>query len=142
MDIDKIKAEEWGYIAGFIEGDGSIGITKYHSRGVIYMKGWVSVHNTEKSILDWLQSKLGGSVCYYKARWNDTRFKNRKKVWAWVLNIEYYESVLTKIIPWLHGVKKQKAKRVLQLHRIKQQSPRRHRDKKAQAIVWRNYNSD
>ena len=52
------KAER-GYLAGIIDGEGCIGIQK--SKSGIQLK--VGIFNTERSLLEWIQRRFGGTIC-------------------------------------------------------------------------------
>lgn len=135
----EISAAEWGYIAGFIEGDGSIGIARSFYNKAFHFRVYVSAHNTERCILDWLDSLFGGGVDAYKCRANKDRFAGRKQVYAWGMNVPQIREALPYLIPWLKGVKKQRAELALQLLEVQKKSHRGYYDYEAQAAIYDTY---
>jgi hypothetical protein len=88
-----LNPEQRGYLAGIIDGEGSIIL--YKRRDVVAMMLMVS--NTGKMLLDWIAETTGvGAVCaQYKAT------QKRKATWFWRCNADAAESVLKQIRPHL-----------------------------------------
>lgn len=57
-----ISNTDWAYAAGFIDGDGHIAIYWNTKRGKRYPRLIVEAYNYDLKILEWLQSKFGGSI--------------------------------------------------------------------------------
>ena len=49
------------YLAGVIDGEGTITLTK-NSKSDMFRRIEVSVSNTDKGLIDWLQTEFGGSI--------------------------------------------------------------------------------
>ena len=67
---------EKGYIAGIIDGEGSILLTRFHANE--HRSPCVSVASTTKEILSFLKEKCGGSVAV-KKKYAD----HYKDSWTW-----------------------------------------------------------
>lgn len=94
------------YIAGFVDGEGYIGITKDNSRRnyrrTDFYKAVVKVANTNKEIIQWLKDSFGGTL-YYRKRDND----NWKNALCWTLEGKNLIPFIDKIYPYLRVKKKQ-----------------------------------
>ncbi len=89
-----ITPEQRGYIAGIIDGEGSIILYKRRDDVVAMM---LVVSNTGKKLLDWIAETTGvGSVCAQYAATD-----KRKATWFWRCNAEAAESLLKQIRPHL-----------------------------------------
>jgi hypothetical protein len=76
LDIDRllqVKDVEWAYIAGFFDGEGSVGV--YHrtaggnAKGAIYYTTMVQISQKRRAVLDWMVERTGlGTVMQYKDR--------------------------------------------------------------------------
>lgn len=130
----------WAYAAGFLEGDGSLGVSRWLRKGAKQPSyvSWVSVHNTEKAIPVWFQKLFGGRLTVYRSTYNKTRFKGKKKVWAWQLPLGGHTPFLTGILPYLKGVKKKRAEVILRFRKIVGRVGV-HADLKKQNALWRSY---
>lgn len=57
------------YLAGFLDGEGSIGVERYNRYGITTNYGIkISVTNTNRSVLDWIQSHYGGYMVASKPK--------------------------------------------------------------------------
>ena len=70
------------YLAGIIDGEGTITLTK-NNAGDLFRRIVVSVSNTDKGLIDWLEAKFGGKIrirarqrSYYKIAY-DWRVANQ-----------------------------------------------------------------
>ena len=123
VNLENITPADWAYAAGFVEGDGSLGlyrrsVTRREKDTWLGLSSWVSVHNTELVILEWFKSKFGGCIAHYKCRANNTRFKGRKPVWAWALPPSCHGAFCEAILPYLKGVKEKKARLVIAFRKV------------------------
>lgn len=108
-----------GYLAGLIDGEGCIRITRAFSKNK--SRNWshfaaVIVVNTSAVLMDWLAS-LGGSV---KAH-NRNRPAHWKPCWSWNIHGENAVRLLTAIRPYMR-IKGQQADIALALHHLKQKT--------------------
>uniref|UniRef100_A0A6H1ZUB2 Putative homing endonuclease n=1 Tax=viral metagenome TaxID=1070528 RepID=A0A6H1ZUB2_9ZZZZ len=54
---------DWVYLAGFIDGEGNVGIDKYNKYGKSTNYAIkVAISNTNREILEWIQSHYGGHI--------------------------------------------------------------------------------
>jgi len=112
-----LTKEEWAYIAGFLDGEGCIGVytrSKNHMgtrqiTGAVSYRPRISVTNTNKEVLLWMQSKLGGVVRdrgQIRIGW--------KPIYHWNLqNVQMIFVICENCIPYMH-VKAEQARIVLQ----------------------------
>lgn len=91
---------ERGYIAGIIDGEGSICSDR------------IKVANTDKQLLEWLQLKLGGCIHNKK-----TYRKNHAQSYTWDYSTIGSEQLLILLLPYLI-VKRQKAIEYLSLRKV------------------------
>lgn len=63
---DNLSDLELGYIAGIIDGEGCISINKQHHKttrvGLFSRTLTLEVQNTNLSLLEWIQERLGGNI--------------------------------------------------------------------------------
>ncbi len=82
------------YTAGIIDGEGTIGIGGGTSRTNYF--SFVSMDNTDKKLVEWMQSLFGGGFYGpYEGK------GNRKEVWAWRLHGPKAAHFVTLIRPYL-----------------------------------------
>lgn len=88
LDIDR------AYTAGFIDGEGSILLTR--NKAGEHRSPVVSVSNTCKPILDYLQDTWGGHIVTHKV------YKSHhKQSWIWMLKANKAIDFLNEILPFL-----------------------------------------
>ena len=91
---NEISHDDALYMAGFIDGEGSIILTNRNNKAGVRL----AVVNTNHDILLWLAEVTGvGAVCVHQAE-----AKHNKAGWMWNINSEAAESVLIQILPYLH----------------------------------------
>jgi hypothetical protein len=99
--------ETLAYIAGLFDGEGSIvigcspGRTKQANPSYWLQ---VSITNTDRELIDWLHSTLGGHIA--DGSHNPSRGKQRP-CWAWRATSRQAQSFLQKILPYLRTKKSQ-----------------------------------
>lgn len=93
------------YIAGFVDGEGYIGIVKddrrNNSRRTDSYTTVIKIANTDRSIIDWLLSSYGGT--FHKR----TMKEGQKDAYYWTLAGEKIVPFLDKIAPYLKIKRKQ-----------------------------------
>ena len=78
------------YLAGIIDGEGSISISKMRTQsGNTSHRMVLCVSNTNDKMIDWLYEKFGGSVCY-----RPPVGCRKKDCWAWSLQGREAEELL------------------------------------------------
>lgn len=76
--ISHLTEAEKGYLAGIVDGEGCLGVCKKKGwKGSYYYNFIVTVANTDKKLVDWLQTKLGGYIRSYPAK------GERRPWWIW-----------------------------------------------------------
>jgi len=85
--IDTLTSEDLSYIAGFFDGEGTV----YIYRGGLF----VSVSNTDLTVLDWLKESFGGSVVTHKPK------PPRKTVYHWTVASRIGATFLYAIQPYV-----------------------------------------
>lgn len=96
------------YWAGFVDGEGTLGITKKknpdHILGFSYVP-YASISHTNLSILQELRSTFGGKIHQYKT--HTSAFKNGKQVYQWWIDSKSMRNFLASIQPYLKLKSKQ-----------------------------------
>jgi hypothetical protein len=95
--LNKLSETEKAYIAGIVDGEGSIAISKSQTKKYKYVYHilTISVSNTNKIVIDWLREKLGGSVHSYRCK------AHRRDCFSWQTSAARAKKVLEQILPYL-----------------------------------------
>lgn len=108
------SSETLSYTAGFLDGEGYIGLAKeiYKPTGRHNLNPRVVIGNTNKGVIDWLHKTYpGGFVVYCKP------VGNRQKSWKWNLcSWNLIDEFLTVVYPYLK-VKNNQARTLIIMHR-------------------------
>ena len=107
------ESEQLAYIAGFIDGEGSIGIVSVakHKRYVVQ----IAACNCNRAPIDLLRSLYGGKV--RKRTWNNKRWKPS---YEWKLTAKKAVNAINAILPFLM-IKREQAEIVLEANKLKNQ---------------------
>lgn len=110
---------EKAWLAGFIDGEGSIGLTKEYDQrkgvGYFHYRPALQISNTVKSALDDAQEMIGGG--YISLLYRDKR-GNRKPLYMYALRKqEILKQTLQSIIPYLRIKRKHAELLVAYIHR-------------------------
>lgn len=95
-----LSVGEAAYIAGFIDGEGTISIWREKrpaNRSGYRFKAAVHVFNTDKSVLEWIKSTVGSGWIVVK---NVPKPKH-KQVWALVFSASTVKELLPQLQPYL-----------------------------------------
>jgi len=92
-----MKKTDLAYVAGIIDGEGSINLCKHMNNIVLH----VSVSNTNEWLLQWLKFGFGGS--FYPADATDLR----NQCWQWALSGKKAVEFLRLVYPYLQLKKPQ-----------------------------------
>ncbi|KKK39408.1 hypothetical protein WQ57_04070 [Mesobacillus campisalis] len=96
-----MKEWESGYVAGIIDGEGTITLSRMHSHE--YRRPCISIASTDKELLLYIQSLTGGTICN-KRNYNPVKHKD-----SFTLIIKKdVISLLEQITPYLRVDKKKK----------------------------------
>lgn len=102
---NNIKSKRWAYLAGLLDGDGSICLTEYESPIQVHFFFMVKVVSTKRSQINWLVQQFGGQLGKYE----DKR-ENNNPSYTWLVKGKHSISVLEGVIPYL--VLKQKVAKI------------------------------
>jgi len=98
MRWDDLTESERGWIAGFLDGEGSISI---HRHGTVYFRLTIAFYNSHKKAMDWVASKL---EFLSQRRREDKRIDDRHKkinYGIWIQNSQDCLDFLLAIKPYL-----------------------------------------
>ena len=114
MAINKLTNEEKAYIAGFLDADGCIGITRKRSLSKAHEYDFcvrIIITNSYFPIIEWLKTTVGAGCAYH----NKYRYKPTwSTVHRYQITNEVARELLQVLVPYLH-VKKQRAELALEL---------------------------
>ncbi len=101
------KATDLAYLAGIVDGEGSISIGNYAvtSIGTPQFTTYLSVTNTNKAMIDWLVEKFGTKS--YARTPRQLSKNSRKPVWLWQITGDRLLHICEKIIPYIVAKRKQ-----------------------------------
>jgi hypothetical protein len=96
------------YLAGIIDGEGSIYIGNFSSNpktGNKYYQTNIEVSNTDKDLIDWLVSTFGGRIYVYTAK--QTPSNSRRTVYRWTISGDRVTHLCEIMAPYIIAKKKQ-----------------------------------
>ena len=99
--MNELTEAELGYLAGLLDGEGCINITKDGPR---YYKLQVTFSQTNEALLSHWQQRTGIGKVYLKP----VRGRNRSDCWEWHMNHQRAATLLRAILPYVI-LKKQEA---------------------------------
>lgn len=110
--------EDLAYLAGFIDGDGSIFIAKHTQNGISNYEPRISISNGCKTTLEWIKNKFGGNINnnYKAGDFTSTKIKVNKDQYVWFSRVEELKNLLVGLIPYL---KEKKSQAIVLLEYIK-----------------------
>lgn len=111
-----LTEKDKGYIAGIIDGEGSICLTKHHSNE--FRSPEISVTSTTYEILQYLKNTIGGNIST-KTKYNE----NYKDSWLWKIRTNLALELLNEIKDYLL-VPEKKARAELLINEYKSVTPR------------------
>lgn len=111
--FEELGEYELGYIAGFIDGEGSIYLVKTKNKG--NKKGYslhpkLSLYNTRKEALEIIRRLIGGGG-YSKRLWSDKRLDKKHKKENYIL--ELYSGEIAKLLPKIKLLIKEKQRKLI-----------------------------
>lgn len=86
-----------GYVAGFLDGEGYIGINRTTLQ--------VKITQCRKEVLEQLKETFGGSISNHA--WNMTRGPNNRMAWEWSCTNQKAHDLLVACLPYLIVKKKE-----------------------------------
>ena len=117
-------ATDWAYLAGVLDSDGCVSISKQTRNNRPYYSLRVFIANSSRPLIDWLLTNIGGSAFIS----NRHAPKHHKTVWRWT--VRGYEAIpiLRKVIPYLR-VKCKRAELAIQFAKTLRSDSRKLTDK-------------
>ena len=100
---ESVKVTEWAYLAGLIDGDGTISLTKHGNR--VHPSLQVYISNTSKELMDWLEYTFPNMGSVYTV--NRANREHIKRLYVFRFRCPTTEKVLREISPYLVRKKKQ-----------------------------------
>lgn len=111
----KLKATDWAYFAGILDGEGTIriakGISRKHENWNIRYAGRLSIVNTSTELLEWLQERFPATVCHLLPQ----NHLSKLPCWDWKVQGRRTVTMLQKCLPYL-VCKRERAFLVLKLY--------------------------
>jgi len=100
LNIEELSLVEAAYIAGFLDGEGTISLNKSHTydekrRTTYHLR--VRITNTFPGIIDWIAQKVGHGNVYIKKTYCDAN----KQAWEWSLSGIRAVKLLEQLYPYL-----------------------------------------
>ncbi len=108
---NQLSIVEAAYLAGFVDGEGSIMILA--RKGTISIR--TSITNTDHDVLDWIWKTVGVGDLHL-ARFSTEKWKT---TWTWNTNGDSTESILTQILPYLRIKKVQAELAIETMNRLR-----------------------
>jgi len=110
--VNSLTKTECAYIAGMIDGDGSILICKNRD----YFTCKVGIYNSNEKLILWLKETMGAGNIYHKSPGIDKySFKHTKDRWEFTISAKVdVMKILKQITPYLI-IKKEKAEIILKI---------------------------
>ena len=102
------KATDISYLAGIIDGEGSIYIGNFSCNKTTklpYYQTNIQVANTDKRLIDWLKETFGGLVNTRTRK--QTPINSRKTVYMWTISGDRLTHICEEILPYLICKKRQ-----------------------------------
>jgi len=96
---------EWAYLAGFVDADGAITVSRYRvkKRKNPQYGLRLAITNCDRGIMNWLVTLFGGNICLA----NSNAPQHHRTLWRWSLSGSSVEPVLVKLLPYLKVKDKQ-----------------------------------
>ncbi len=121
MVILKLSNVEKAYLAGIVDGEGSLYIARQEAHGnngqlKYFYRARVTVANTDIGVLTWLTNTIKvGAFCYPM----DSRKEKKgwKDVWQWTLASKAVEEFLEQLLPYL-VIKKERATLLIRYRKL------------------------
>ena len=124
---------EKAYIAGIIDGEGSIMLTKFHKNQ--YHSPCISVASTDLELLDWLKFKVGSGKITRKKNYNTSKHKDS---FTYSLIYDAAIELLIEIQPYLI-IQKKKSRAKYIIDNYKKLTIRNGKYNKEQKILKENF---
>lgn len=121
---------EWAYVAGFVDGEGFIGIVRDNRNSGYFYRVRMEAGNTSKDIARWLEYKFKR-----KAVLRDRKNKAHKPMYQWGLTDKLALNFLNQILPYLI-IKRRQAELAIKFQSLRViEAPRINREEQEE-IYW------
>ena len=100
--MKNFTAVQLAYLAGIIDGEGSIYIGNFSRNkktGAKYYQTAIEVTNTEEGLIDWLLENIGGRS--YKYTKNQLPKNSNREVYRWIVNGDLLTNLCHLLLPYL-----------------------------------------
>jgi hypothetical protein len=124
--VEKIPEVEKAYLAGIIDGEGVIGISKYHhphAKREHYVT-YFSIINTSKALADWLEEKIFSKISVKRRMVPRVSSLGKKPCYRFTIGTKNACILLKAILPYL-VIKKRQAELVIQFADVRLRKPRK-----------------
>ncbi|WP_027623766.1 LAGLIDADG family homing endonuclease [Clostridium lundense] len=113
-----MTSEETAYIAGIIDGEGSIMLIKFHNNQ--FPAPCISISSTSMELLKWIKHKLNTGTIKSKRNYNPDKHKN-----SYTYELKYNDAIelLTWIYPYLI-INEKKERAIIIINEYKKVTPR------------------
>lgn len=128
--MGKSTKYDLAYFAGFIDGEGYIGINKQGRRNAYRLE--LRVGSTNLWILQLMKMRFGGWVYLTNNNWTKSKYPNAKDFWVWVIYSRQANELLKELLPYLK-LKKAEAEIAIDYQANRPKSGKR---KTTEDIVW------
>ena len=115
VPLESVSSEKRAYLAGLIDGEGSIYIAANRRNRTVHHFLEMSIANTARSVIDWLIKELGGTE---KLAGKATR-PGCPDQWSWVVRGYNAEPYLKAVLPYL-VIKRRQADLALRFLKVSQ----------------------
>lgn len=96
VDLSQPTPEQWAYLAGYLEGDGTFTLQRQTYGLAVYYYAWVIIYSVRVAGLAWINNTFGGTLKFRKRcnRWRaqgEVRFEDQR----------YVKDLLSRLLPYL-----------------------------------------
>lgn len=108
---EELTEGERGYIAGILDGEGTISFFRASCKTMTTMRARITIWNTDYSLIEWVHSKIGGTIRMRKGR----KATHNDCWWLALHGIVKVKHLLKVLLPYLI-VKKKQAQEIIDYH--------------------------
>lgn len=101
-ELKKFSVEQLAYLAGIVDGEGSIYIGNFSSNpktGTLHYQTNMEVTNTDENLINWLKETFGGRINKYTFK--QLPKNSRRPVFRWIVSGELIAYLCNLIQPYL-----------------------------------------
>jgi len=110
VDDRYFMVADLAYLAGIIDGEGCISLSKSHKNDRYYYRLQLTITNTSAELKQWLEDKFGGRI-----RTSYARSNNRSDILHWTVSGNQCQWLLRQVLPYLI-IKKPQAELALMMN--------------------------